>query len=138
MNIRTICIRDIRSKVTHYRETGIFHAHGSVVFWPFFTNNGIFETSFFKCSLPVVDTCNQVRTPLLRGSRVNVIDNLFLGFNQFTSSPFFPFAIFWLQSPANSKAYVFYFLLRITVSDKIICKEAYTLVSHSALHWHFR
>ncbi len=136
--IRTISILNRRCEIADHRITGIFQTHGSVVFWPLFTHDSIFETGFFKGFLPIVYTQDQVFSPLLRSSRIDIIDNWFFRLNKFTFFPFFNIFIFWFQSPTNSKFFVFNFLLIITKKYIIICEETYALISDSRSHWFFR
>ena len=135
--LRAIGIFNIRSEVADNREAGIFQTHGWVVNRPLFSNNRIFETGFFKCHLPVIDTINQGLHPLFGGSRIDVINDLFSGFYQFTALVFFHILGLWLQFPANSESLVFNSLLFVAIDNKAIGKIANTAIEKTTVHWYF-
>src|SRR6187455_1944871 len=97
INIWSVGIGYFRREITNDLITGIFKAHCSIVFGPFFSNDGIFETSCFKRFVPIIDTGNYILTPLFGSSRIYIINNRILWFYQFTS--FVTFLVFspWLQ-----------------------------------------
>ncbi|EJX06421.1 hypothetical protein EVA_05472 [gut metagenome] len=83
--IGTICVFYRRSQITDARVACIFHRHGRIVLGPFLTDNCILKARLFKGFLPVVYTLDEIRTPLLRRSRVDVVNNRLLRLNQFAA-----------------------------------------------------
>ena len=138
MYLRTIRVFNIRSEIADYRVTGIFQTHIRIIYRPFFTNDRIFKTRFFKSFLPVVDTINQRFNPLFWGSGINIINDLFGGFHQFTTLIFLHILRFRLQSPANGESLVFYFLLIITIHNKAVSKITNTGIKQTTVHRYLR
>ena len=129
MDLGAISIGDVRSKITQHAETGIFEAHGAVIFRPFLSENGIFETCFFKSRLPVVDSLDQVRTPFFRGGGIYIVNDGLYGFHQFSPLPFFHVFGPGFQFPAYDEIGLLHLLLFIRIHH-IIIRE----ITHPAVY----
>src|SRR5205085_8393381 len=101
-------------------------------------DDGIFKTCGLKSFIPIVDTCNDVGAPLLRRSRINIINDGSFWFNQF--SPFIPFNIlrFWLEPVTDNECPGVYALLSIAVFEIVIGEIANTPIKTSWHHWLLR
>src|SRR5829696_7984369 len=82
MNVRTAGVGNIRGFINNGRVTGTFQAPGRIVGWSHFGYDSILPAGFFKGYIPVINTLDQVWNPFLRRSRIDIINDLFLGFNQ--------------------------------------------------------
>ena len=56
VDIRSVCILDIRCKVADDGEPGVFQAHVRVIFGPIFGEDRIFPACLFEGDLPVFDS----------------------------------------------------------------------------------
>src|SRR5436190_11890443 len=84
-NSRAVSICDTRRFVDDTGVPRIFESPVRIISWSFFSNDGIFETCFFKSNLPVIYSLYQERDPFLWSSGIDIINNLFFGLNQFAS-----------------------------------------------------
>src|SRR5438045_2871055 len=123
-----IGIRQTRRKVAHYFATCIFKAHCSVILRPFLTNNCIFESGCFKSFVPVVDTCNNIRSPLFWCGRIHIVNNCLFGFYQFTFFIFFQVFLFWFEALADNEVLFFNFLLIVGKN-----LEAFSIVTYAGI-----
>ena len=73
--------RDTESKTANTLQVGSFGRKTGI--------NGIFKTCIFKSRFPVIHTLFQIRNPFFRCGWVNVKNNGFFRFNQFTTFVFF-------------------------------------------------
>src|SRR6188768_2087029 len=117
-NSRTISICDTRRFVNDTGIPRIFEGPVRIISWSFFSNDGIFETCFFKSNLPVIYSLYKERDPFLWSRRINIINNLFFRLNQFSSQIFCYVFFFRFQPPSQSYTWVFY-TLRVFIKISI-------------------
>ena len=134
MNIGTISILDGACQITNAAIACILQAHCRIVFRPFFSHDGILETSFLEGSLPVVDTLDKVFSPLLRCGRVDVVNNGLDGFNQFAVPHFLYVFRTWFQTPTGDETFFLNTLLVVGIAGEIVREETYTWVVIAAHH----
>ena len=75
MDIGSIGVRRGGGEVADHGEPGVLHAHVGIVLGPFLGVDGVLPAGLLEGLLPVVHAGDQVRAPLLRGGRVDVVDD---------------------------------------------------------------
>src|SRR6201999_4024303 len=106
-------------------KTGVLETHGLVVLRPFLTDNGVLKSCFFKSRLPVIDTGDEIGPPFFWCGRVDVINDLFFGFHQLASFPFFDVFVLWFQAPVMDETRGLDSLLVIAVYGVLAGEETY-------------
>ena len=101
VDIRTVSIGGRGSQVTDNAETSVLHTHIRIVLRPFLSVDGILPAGLLEGDLPVVDTGNQVLTPLFRGRRVDVIDDRLDRLDQLAALLALDILRLGLQAPAG-------------------------------------
>ena len=129
---RPVCILRLRRQITHDGEPRIVHRHRGII-RPVLGRYGILKAGSFKSLVPIVDTCLQVRHPLLGRSGVNIEHDLLLGLNQFSS--LIRFQVFGLQAVAGDDSLMFRSLLVLKLHDFGI-EIAYPFITQTHLHRH--
>ena len=110
--MRAICVRNQRSLVGNHGITHIFHREIRIFFrgWSHLSDNRIFETDFLKDRLPQIYSLNEIRLQKFGGIPVNIENDRFYRFNQFSTFIFFHIFRFRFQSPTTNKIRPFSFI----------------------------
>ena len=132
--VRSVGILHRGGQIADYRVACVFHAHGRVVFGPFLTDDGILEAGLLESFLPVVDTGDEVFSPLFRSGRVNVIHNRFDGFHQFAAFHLFHIFGAWFQTPAYNETLALDALLVVGELVESVSEITYTRIEVTAHH----
>ncbi len=137
--VRTICILDIRSKVSDDRISRIFWTPIWIFFFArrIFGNDSIFEARHFKGSLPIFYPLLQVRHPLTWCSWIDIEYNRLLWFYQFTSSVFVIVFFFDFQSPSVKESSWSSFLLIKSIVHYRSAEPAHSPISKTLHHRFF-
>ena len=130
-DVRAIGVADVAGQIADDRETGILKTHCRVV-GPLLGADGVLEASLLEGHVPVIDACHEVRYPLLRRSRVNVVHNLLDGLYQFTTTV--GIDVLWHQTVAGDDVAAVHTLLIVTILIEPLGEVAYALVERAILH----
>ena len=135
MHLRAVGVGDGRGQIADDGEAGVFQAHRGVVLGPFLADDGILEAGLLKGGVPVVDAGDEVGAPLLGCGGVDVIDNLFLGLDQFAALHLLDVgAVFGLQAPAGDELLDFHLLLVVGEDAVAVGEVAYAGVEDACPH----
>ena len=102
VHIGAVGVGDGRGEVANHRETRVLEAHRRVVLRPFARLDGVFETRLLEGFLPILHPENEILAPLLRRGGIDVVNDGFLGFNQFAAAIFVHVFGAGLQAPARN------------------------------------
>ena len=119
-------------------ETGVLHAHVGVVLRPFLGPDGVLPAGLLEGLLPVVHAGDQVRPPLFRGSRVDVIDDRLDGLHEFAALLLLHVLGTGFQAPAGDEAHALDGLLLVGELSVPVGEIAHSGVEQARLHGHFR
>ena len=83
-NARTVCVFLLWRQITQERIACVVGTDVAA-FGHLFAHNGILKSCGFKCFVPVIDALNEIRHPLFWRGRVDIINDLLLGFDEFAA-----------------------------------------------------
>ena len=138
VDIGSIGVRRGGGEVADDGETGVLHAHVRVVLRPFLGVDGVLPACLLEGLLPVIDTGNQVRPPLFRGGRIDVIHNRFDRFHELAALLLFHVFRTGFQAPAGDEADALNGLLLIGILRVTIGKITHAGIEQTRLHRLFR
>ena len=113
MDIGSIGVGRGGSEVADYGEAGVLHAHVGIVFRPFLGADGVLPARLLEGLLPVVHAGDQVRAPLLRGRRVDVVDDGLDRLHEFAALLLLHVLRTGFQAPAGDEADALHGLLLV-------------------------
>ena len=129
--MRTVGIRDGRGQIADHAVARILQTHRRVV-GPFLGRDSVLEARLLEGRVPVFYTLNQILTPLLGSSGVDVVDDLFLRLYQFTA--FVGLFVFRLQTPAGSDGLPFHLVLVVLKLTESRGKVTHTGIERPITH----
>ena len=138
MDIGPIGVRRGGREIADYGETGVLHAHVRIVFGPFLGADRVLPAGLLESGLPVVHPGDQIRAPLFRGGRIDVIDNRLDGLDKF--APFLLLHVLrtGFQAPAGDETDALHGLLFVGELRVAVGEIAHARVEPARLHRLFR
>ena len=113
VDIGSIGVRRGGGEVADHGEPGVLQAHVGIVLGPFLGVDGVLPAGLLEGLLPVVHAGDQVRTPLLRGGRVDVIDDGLDRLHELAPLLLFHVLRTGFQAPAGDEADALHLLLLV-------------------------
>ena len=138
VHIGAVGVGNGRGEVANHRETSVFEAHRRVVLRPFTRLDGVFETGLLKGFLPVLNSENKVLAPLFGCGGIDVVDDGFLGLDEFAATIFVHVFGAGLEAPTRNDLAGLHTLLVVGIFYERFGEIAHARIESAPAHRHAR